>query len=142
MPTVSDTGTEFDREEQLEHIQTVLARGEHLFFVYDCKGTETGCVGLTDQRLLFQDKITIPGLPLIMSVPFSKIAAVAVKGFGHILGTSKLVVVVDSRTYEFEFRSNEQADKAYKLIRARTLHGEGQPGDLESVELAAKGKRH
>jgi hypothetical protein len=124
VPTVNDAGIEFDKQEQLERIQSDLIPGERLFFVFDCKGAGTGYVGVTDRRLVFQDKTFMHKHSSIVTVPFSKITAVAAEDSGHVFKTSKLAIVAGAQTYEFEFRSDEKAHKAYRLILEQTLQGE------------------
>lgn len=124
MNNQSTDGVEFDKQNQLERIQDDLVRGERLFFVYDLKGTGSGYLGVTDRRLVFQDRTLMHKHESIVTVPFSKITAVAAEDAGHILKTSKLVVYVNTQSYEFEFRSTEKAHKAYRLILEQTLQGE------------------
>ncbi len=46
----------FDRQDQLQRIQAYVIPGETLIAVFDCKGSGTGFVGFTDQRLIFYDQ--------------------------------------------------------------------------------------
>lgn len=45
-----------DEPEQLRQIQDGLLEGEQIQAVYDCTGAGTGFVGVTDRRLILQDK--------------------------------------------------------------------------------------
>jgi hypothetical protein len=48
----------FDNKGQHDRIVAYLIKGENLFAVYDCKGSGTGFVGITDQRVIFYDPTT------------------------------------------------------------------------------------
>lgn len=116
---------DFDKKEQFERVQADLIPGEQLFGVYDCKGSGTGFVGITDRRLVFQDRTLIHKHVSIVSVPFSRITAVAAEDTGNLIfKASKLSVFVGTQPYEFEFRTADKAYKAYKLILEQTLQGE------------------
>ena len=45
-----------DKPEQLKQIQEGLLDGEQVQAVYDCTGAGTGFVGVTDRRVILQDK--------------------------------------------------------------------------------------
>jgi len=105
-------------------LQADLIPGEKLFFVYDLKGSGSGYLGVTDRRLVFQDRTLMHKHESIVTIPFSKITAVAAEDEGHILKTSKLAVYVGEKEYEYEFRSSEKAHKAYRTILEQTLQGE------------------
>jgi len=46
----------FDRPDQLQQIQSGLMDGEQILAVYDAVGAGTGFMGLTDRRVIVQDK--------------------------------------------------------------------------------------
>jgi hypothetical protein len=62
---------------------------------------------------------------LLVSLPYSQITAVASEDSGGLVfGTSKLIVIAGSREWDFEFRSNEKAHRAYTLIMWNLLQNE------------------
>lgn len=116
---------DFDKNEQLEKTQADLIPGEILYAVYDMKGGGTGFVGITDRRLIVQDHAFLRKTKSMVSIPFSKVSAIAAEDSGKIVfGTSKLTICAGNQTYDFEFRSNEKAHRAYRLILQQTLQGE------------------
>lgn len=123
MPTV-----EFDKRDQLERIESLLVAGEVLYAVYDMKGGGTGYMGITDRRLIFMDQSFIRKTKAIVTLPFSKITAIGVEDSGRTVNpfasTSELSVVAGSREWEFEFRSNDKAHRAYALIMSNLLQAE------------------
>lgn len=46
----------YDRKEQFQQIQSGLLDGEQIISVYDAVGTGTGFIGLTDRRVIIQDR--------------------------------------------------------------------------------------
>ncbi|MFI7615470.1 hypothetical protein ACIBP6_30010 [Nonomuraea terrae] len=46
----------YDKQEQLQQIQSGLMQNEHIIAVYDAIGAGTGFLGLTDRRVIIQDK--------------------------------------------------------------------------------------
>lgn len=117
---------EHDKKDQLKWIQAHLIRGEILYAVYDCKGGGTGFVGITDRRLIFYDKAFLRKKKATVSVPYSKIAAMGSEDTGGVLlGSSRLIVsTTGAQEYEFSFRSNEKAHKAYTMIMTQILQSE------------------
>jgi hypothetical protein len=117
----------YDKKDQLEKVQAHVMPGETLYAVLDMKGGGTGFVGITDLRLIFLDHAFVRKSKAMVSIPFSKITAVAsVDSGGIIFGTSTLQVVAGSREWEFEFRSNEKAHYAYQLIMRNLLQKEAR----------------
>jgi hypothetical protein len=63
----------------------------------------------------------------LVSLPFSKITAVGSEDSGGIIfGTSTLIVWAGTKEFEFEFRSNEKAHRAYQLIMSNLLQSEAK----------------
>jgi hypothetical protein len=61
----------------------------------------------------------------LVSLPYSQITAVASEDTGgFVFGTSQLIVIAGSREWDFEFRSNEKAHRAYTLIMWNLLQNE------------------
>ncbi|HET9494114.1 MAG TPA: PH domain-containing protein [Chloroflexia bacterium] len=116
---------EYDSKGQMERIQGMVVQGEVLYAVFDLKGGGSGFVGITDRRLIFMDQAIFRKKRSLVSLPYSKITAVASEDSGGIIfGTSTLLVIAGSREFEFDFRSNEKAHRAYELIMWNLLQGE------------------
>lgn len=113
----------------MERIKVLLMPGEKLYAVYDMKGGGTGFLGITDLRLIIMDQAFLRKKKSLVSVPFTKVIAVASEDsgkaiLGSILGSSNLTIIAGAHTWEFEFRSNEKAHKAYQLIMRNLLQTE------------------
>ena len=119
---------EYDKKDQLDRIEALVIQGERLYAVFDLKGAGTGFVGVTDSRLIFMDQGFLRKKKSLVSLPYSKINAVASEDSGGVIfGISNLIVLAGSKEFEFEFRSNEKAHKAYNLIMRNLLQSE-KPG--------------
>jgi hypothetical protein len=116
-------GVHYDRQEQYDQIVPWLLGGERLYAVFDCKGSGTGFVAVTDRRLMFYDRAFMRKRKALTSVPFSKITSVSSvdEGRGLFGATSELVVKTGSEEFEFEFRGGEKAQEAYKLIMSHVI---------------------
>jgi Bacterial PH domain len=68
----------FDKPEQLQQIQSGLVEGESIIAVYDAIGAGTGFIGLTNHRVIIQDKSFVGKKVAITSIPYSKITSVSV----------------------------------------------------------------
>jgi hypothetical protein len=116
---------EFDDKKQHDRIAALLVQPEILYAVFDEKGIGSGFVGFTDRRLIFMDQGRIRKNRTLVSLPYSKITAVASEDTGGILfGSSKLIVVAGSREFDFVFRTNEKAHRAYQLVMWNLLQNE------------------
>lgn len=116
---------DFDKPDQLQKTQADLLPGEELFAVYDMKGGGTGFLGITDRRLIIQDHAFLRKSKSMVSIPFSRVTVIAAEDSGKIVfGASTLNICAGTQTYEFQFRSNEKAHRAYRLILQQTLQGE------------------
>jgi hypothetical protein len=116
---------EYDNKGQLDRIATMVSSPEILYAVFDLKGAGSGFVGITDRRLIFMDQGVIRKKKMIVSLPYSKITAIASEDIGgFIFGTSALLVIAGSREFDFDFRSNEKAHRAYELIMWNLLQNE------------------
>jgi hypothetical protein len=65
----------FDKQEQLQQIQSGLVEGESIIAVYDAVGAGTGFIGLTSHRVIIQDKSFVGKKVAITSIPYSKITS-------------------------------------------------------------------
>jgi hypothetical protein len=116
---------EYDNKGQLDRIATMVSSPEILYAVFDLKGAGSGFVGITDRRLIFMDQGVIRKKKMIVSLPYSKITAIASEDSGgFIFGTSALLVIAGNREFDFDFRSNEKAHRAYQLIMWNLLQNE------------------
>ena len=116
---------EHDKKDQLQSIQNHIVQGEQLYAVYDMAGGSTSFLGITDLRLVFMDKAFDEKQKTMISLPYTKITAVGTDDMGSIVfKCSKLSVLAGRRTWEFQFRSNANAHKAYELIMRNILQTE------------------
>lgn len=115
----------YDKKDQFQRIQQYCLPNEKLYAVFDMKGGGTGFVGITDLRLIFFDQSFIRKQKAMVSVPFTKVTMVASEDSGGLIfGTSKLLVRAGDMNWEFEFRSNDKAHHAYRLIMHNLLQSE------------------
>ena len=120
-----------DKKDQLAKIQNLLIDGETLYAVYDMKGGGTGFIGITDLRVIFMDQAFVRKKKAVVSLPYTKVTAVAAEDsgkviLGSLLGSSILVIRAGDQAWEFEFRSNEKAHNAYRLIMNNLLQTEAR----------------
>ena len=120
---MSIQGVIFDKQEQLDKLWDWIVGGETLYAVYDCKGTGTGFVGITDRRLIFYDKRFLGKKKAMVSVPYSQIAAISsedksnlLAGRGFFSSSNIGVHTTGNAYYEFEFRGADKAHEAYQFI--------------------------
>lgn len=122
------TDVDFDKKDQKERIEALVIPGEQLLAVYDMKGGGTGFIGITDLRLVFLDESFVRKSKALVTVPFTKITAVGVEDTGRNINpfatNGKLLVTTASCEWEFEFRSNDKAYRAYRLIMNNLLQNE------------------
>jgi hypothetical protein len=120
-------GPQFDREDQLEQVQSGLLEGEQLYAVYDAKGGGTGFMALTDRRVILQDKSFVGRRIALVSVPYSRIYSVAVLSDATIKGsffsTSSLHIATGGGQHEIEFRGADKARHAHDLILSNLIQG-------------------
>ena len=125
METGAEVGTPrqvvFDREDQLQQIQSGLMAGEQLFAVYDAKGAATGFLALTDRRVIIQDKSYIGKKIAMLSLPYTRIATVGILSdkswMGNFYSTSEILITTSSGTHhEVMFRGNDKAKYVHDTI--------------------------
>jgi len=68
----------YDQKDQYKQIQSGLLDGEEIIAVYDAIGAGTGFIGLTNRRVIVQDKSFVGKRVAITSVPYSKITSISV----------------------------------------------------------------
>lgn len=114
------TVTAHDKPEQLKQIQDGLLDGEQVQAVYDCTGTGTGFVGVTDRRLILQDKSFYGKNVAITSIPFSQIRSVSMvsnKSWGgNYFSSFSVAIDVGGASHVAEFRGQEKARHIHNLI--------------------------
>ncbi len=114
----------YDKQDQLDQILPWVTDQETLYCVYDCKGSGTGFIAITDRRLMFYDKAFLRKKKALTSVPFSRITSVSTvdEGRGLFGSSSELVVKSGIDEHEFEFRGGEKAQSAYQYIMKHLLY--------------------
>jgi len=113
----------FDRPDQLEKIEGMCQPDETIRAVFDCKGTQTGFVGITDRRVIFYDKSLVSERKAMFSIPYSRISLVGSednkgrfikKGY---LVTDRLTIKgLGFEDVSFEFRGGDKAHIAHRII--------------------------
>ncbi|MBN1581821.1 MAG: hypothetical protein JXA89_14040 [Anaerolineae bacterium] len=84
-----------------------------------------------DLRLVFMGQAFLRKQKAIVSLPYTRITVIESEDsgkviLGSILGSSNLTVVAGDRSWEFEFRSNDKAHKAYMLVMQNLLQLEAK----------------
>ena len=115
----------YDKQDQYERIREGLLPGESVVAVYDCIGTGTGFVGLTDQRVVLQDNSFVGKKVALTSVPYGRVQAVSFVANKSLLGkfasTSEVAILVGGAQHECEFRGHDKARLVHDTILARML---------------------
>ena len=110
----------YDHKDQLKQIQSGLLEGETIIAVYDAIGAGTGFIGMTNRRVIVQDKSFVGKKIAITSIPYSKITSISVvsnKSWGgSFFSTGSIAVHVGTHTYEVEFRGDEKAHHVHNVI--------------------------
>ncbi|RCG27384.1 hypothetical protein DQ384_27210 [Sphaerisporangium album] len=109
-----------DRPEQLAQVQSGLMQGEQIIAVYDAIGAGTGFLGLTDRRVIIQDKSFVGKKVAITSIPYSKITSVSVVSNKSIAGSffssGSIAVNVGTHVYEMDFRGEQKSHHVHDVI--------------------------
>jgi hypothetical protein len=115
----------FDRREQYDQIASGLLNGETIIAVYDAKGVGTGFVGLTDRRVILQDKSFVGGKIALTSIPYAKITAVSVVSnkswAGRFFEASTIAIHVGAHTYTVELRGTDRSRTVHDVILSRCV---------------------
>jgi hypothetical protein len=110
----------YDRREQFQQIQSGLLEGEQVIAVYDAIGAGTGFIGLTNRRVIIQDKSFVGKKVAITSIPYSKITSVSVvsnKSWGgSFFSTGAIAIHVGTHSYEVEFRGDQKSHHVHNVI--------------------------
>jgi len=110
----------YDNKGQLEQVQSGLLDGEQIIAVYDAIGAGTGFLGLTNRRIIIQDKSFVGKRIAITSVPYSKVSSVSVVSnkswAGEFFSSGTIAITVGTHVYEVEFRGTEKTHHAHNVI--------------------------
>ena len=110
----------YDNKGQLEQVQSGLLDGEQIIAVYDAIGAGTGFIGLTNRRIIIQDKSFVGKRIAITSVPYSKVSAVSVVSnkswAGQFFSSGTIAITVGTHVYEVEFRGTEKTHHVHNVI--------------------------
>jgi hypothetical protein len=110
----------YDRKEQMKQIQSGLLEGEKIIAVYDAIGTGTGFIGLTDRRVIIQDKSFVGKKVAITSIPYAKITSVSVVSdrswAGNFFSTGSIAIHVGAHMYEMSFRGDQKGHHVHNVI--------------------------
>jgi len=110
----------FDKRDQLQQVQQGLLDGEVVYAVYDAIGAGTGFLGITDRRVILQDKSFVGKKVALTSIPYGRLTAVSVVSdrtwTGSFFSTSTIALQTSHGTHEVDFRGNEKAHHAHNLI--------------------------
>ncbi|GGQ41862.1 PH domain-containing protein [Actinomadura coerulea] len=113
-------GVQHDRSGQLKQIESGLLPGEQIIAVYDAIGAGTGFIGLTDRRVIIQDRSFAGKKYAITSVPYSRITSVSVVSnkswAGSYFSTGSIAINVGTHTYEVEFRGADKSHHVHNVI--------------------------
>lgn len=110
----------YDHKDQLKQVQSGLLEGEQVIAVYDAIGVGTGFIGLTNRRVIIQDKSFVGKRVAITSVPYSKISSVSVVSnkswAGSFFSSGTIAINVGTHSYEVEFRGDEKTHHVHNVI--------------------------
>jgi len=116
----------YDRREQYEQIVSGLLPGENIIAVYDAVGVGTGFIGLTDKRVIMQDRSFVGKRVAITSIPYGKVTAVSVVSnkswAGSFFSSGTIAVHVGAHTYEVELRGVEKTQHIHNVILHYAVH--------------------
>ena len=117
-----------DKQDQLEKIEAICLPDEVIRAVFDLKGRGTGFLGITDKRIVYYDKEFMKSKKAMVSIPFSRISAVASedsKGFfiskGFFVSNTLAITITGEGVKAFEFRGGDKAHLAHMMIMEHLL---------------------
>jgi hypothetical protein len=110
----------YDNKGQLQQIESGLLDGETIIAVYDAVGAGTGFIGLTNRRVIIQDKSFVGKRVAITSIPYAKVSSVSVVAnkswAGQFFSTGTIAITVGQHIYEVEFRGSEKTHHVHNVI--------------------------
>lgn len=114
-----------DKREQLDQIASGLMPGERILAVFDAIGTGTGFLGLTDKRVILQDKSFVGKKVAITSIPYGRITSVSMLSnkswAGSFFSTGSIAIHVGAQTYEVDFRGQDKSRYVHEIILQRIV---------------------
>lgn len=117
----------YDNKSQLDRIAAYTIPGESIYAVYDCKGSGTGFVGITDRRVIFYDQTGVVNKKKAMiSIPYNQIIGISSEDEGTLFKTSEITLITAAGKFSFEFRGGDKAHSAYAYIMGQVL-GQAHP---------------
>ena len=110
----------YDHKDQYNQIRSGLLDGEEIIAVYDAVGAGTGFIGLTNRRVIVQDKSFAGKRVAITSIPYARVGTVSVVSnkswAGQFFSTGTIAITVGTHTYEVEFRGSDKAHHVHNVI--------------------------
>jgi hypothetical protein len=110
----------YDNKGQLQQIESGLLDGEQIIAVYDAVGVGTGFIGLTNRRVIIQDKSFVGKRVALTSIPYSKVSSVSVVSnkswAGQFFSTGTIALTVGTHIYEVEFRGSDKTHHVHNVI--------------------------
>jgi Bacterial PH domain len=110
----------YDNKGQYQQIESGLLEDEQIIAVYDAVGAGTGFIGLTDRRIIVQDKSFVGKRVAITSIPYAKVSSVSVVSnkswAGQFFSTGTIAITVGTHVYEVEFRGSEKTHHVHNVI--------------------------
>ncbi len=111
----------YDKKEQYDQVVEGLLPDEVVLAVFDCQGLGAGFVGVTDRRIVYQDKAAIGGESAVTSVPYRAVSSVSFAADRNVIKTSTSTVIVSysGGVLQATFRG---ADKARYIHDTVLIH--------------------
>lgn len=110
----------FDKRDQYDQVVSGLLDGEQVIAVYDAIGAGTGFIGVTNLRVIVQDKSFVGKKTALVSLPYAKITSVAVlsnKSWGgSFFSTSSIAITAGASVHEVDFRGQEKAHHVHNVV--------------------------
>ena len=120
------SGPVYDKKHQLEQVQSGLLEDETVHAVYDAIGVGTGFLGVTNLRVILQDKSFVGGRVALTSIPFGRIVSLSVlsdkEWAGRFFSSSSIAIATSGSVYQVDFRGAEKAHHAHNLIMWYLAH--------------------
>ena len=110
----------YDKKEQYQQIQSGLMQGETIIAVYDAVGIGTGFIGLTDRRVILQDKSFAGKRVAITSIPYARISSVSVVSnkswAGNFFSSGAIAIQVGTHSHEVDLRGVDKTQHVHNVI--------------------------
>lgn len=117
----------FDFAQQRDAVAAGLLPGERLVAVLDAVGTGTGFLGLTDARVLLQDRALVGGRSTLVSIPYGAIISVGFVADSDLgieaLSSSTIAITVSGAVHQVAFRGADKARYAHDTVLWHVLNG-------------------